>query len=235
MPGVGEVEGDLLRRETAREVSRAAKQAGNVPAGIARWAEAVLNPQVPWQQVLAQALRRALGEVSGTVDFSYRRPSRRQAAFPNAIMPALRRPDGPVAVVVDTSGSMADADLSAALAEVKGVIEASGREVAVLACDAAVHVCETVTDARRVRLSGGGGTDMGAGLEAAGRLRPRPALTVVLTDGYTPWPERKPAGLGAVMVVLIGTEETNAQVRGDVPPWVWRTAEIAPAAAQEAA
>ena len=38
-----------------------------------------------------------------------------------------------------------------------------------------------------IRLEGGGGTDMGAGLDAAAALRPRPDLIIVLTDGFTPW------------------------------------------------
>ena len=40
---------------------------------------------------------------------------------------------------------------------------------------------------------------MGAGIAAAAALRPRPAVTVVLTDGYTPWPERAPKGIRVVV------------------------------------
>ena len=47
---------------------------------------------------------------------------------------------------------------------------------------------QSVTNARQLNLVGGGGTDMGAGLAAAARLRPRPSVVVVLTDGMTPWP-----------------------------------------------
>ena len=64
--------------------------------------------------------------------------------------------------------------------------------VTVLSCDAAVHTVARVRRARDVRLGGGGGTDMRVGLAAAAELRPRPDLVVVLTDGYTPWPERPP-------------------------------------------
>jgi len=70
------------------------------------------------------------------------------------------------------------------------------RQVRVLACDTAVAPAQRVTSARQIQLVGGGGTNMGAGLEAAGLLRPRPAVTVVLTDGYTPWPS-PPRGCGA--------------------------------------
>lgn len=35
--------------------------------------------------------------------------------------------------------------------------------------------------------------DIAAGIEAAAALRPRPAVIVVLTDRFTPWPGRPPA------------------------------------------
>ena len=56
---------------------------------------------------------------------------------------------------------------------------------------------------------GGGGTDMGAGIRAAAALRPRPAVTVVLTDGYTPWPAEAPKGM-RVVVGLIGAQTPEA-------------------------
>jgi hypothetical protein len=66
-----------------------------------------------------------------------------------------------------------------------------------------------VSSARQVELVGGGGTDMGAGIEAAGRLRPRPSITVVLTDGFTPWPDRPPRGM-RVVVGLLGDDAPDA-------------------------
>jgi len=53
-----------------------------------------------------------------------------------------------------------------------------------------------------VRLAGGGGTDMGAGVAAAAALRPRPSVVVVLTDGFTPWPEDRPRGVRVVVGLL---------------------------------
>ena len=101
------------------------------------------------------------------------------------MLPALRRPVPEVAVVCDTSGSMSEDLLAAALAEVEGLLQALGlaRQLRVLACDTAAAPAQRVTSARQVELAGGGGTDMGAGIAAAAALRPRPAVTVVLTDG----------------------------------------------------
>jgi predicted metal-dependent peptidase len=195
---------DLLRRQVAQDVIAHSKQAGNVPAGLLRWAEEILDPKVNWRRVLAAELRRAVAEVSGAVDYSYRRPSRRAAVAGNVVLPALRRPVPDVAVVCDTSGSMTEDLLAAALAEVEGLMRALGmaRQVRVLACDTAVGAAQRVSSARQVELVGGGGTDMGTGIAAAAALRPRPAITVVLTDGYTPWPPAAPKGTRVVIGLL---------------------------------
>ena len=202
---------DLLRLQVAQDVIAHSKQAGNVPAGLLRWAEEILNPKVNWRKVLAAELRRAVAEVSGAVDYSYRRPSRRAAVAGNVVLPALRRPVPDVAVVCDTSGSMTEDLLAAALAEVEGLMRALGmaRQVRVLACDTAVGAAQRVSSARQVELVGGGGTDMGTGIAAAVALRPRPAITVVLTDGYTPWPAAAPKGT-RVVIGLLGPRAPDA-------------------------
>jgi predicted metal-dependent peptidase len=202
---------DLLRRQVAEEVVRHAKQAGTVPAGLLRWARDVLAPRVDWRRLLAAELRRAVADVAGAADYSYRRPSRRAAAVSGVVLPALRRPVPELAVVCDTSGSMSEELLAMALAEVEGLLRALGlaRQLRVLACDAAAAPAQRVSSARQVTLTGGGGTNMGAGLAAAYALRPRPAVTVVLTDGYTPWPDAAPKGM-RVVAGLLGDDAPEA-------------------------
>jgi predicted metal-dependent peptidase len=212
--GLPRWQADLLRRQVAQDVIAHGKQPGTVPAGLLRWAEEVLTPKVNWRAVLAAELRRAVAEVSGAVDYSYRRPSRRSAVAGPVILPALRRPVPEVAVVCDTSGSMTEDLLAMVLAEVEGLLRALGlaRQVRVLACDTAVAPAQRVSSARQVELIGGGGTNMGAGIGAAAALRPRPAVTVVLTDGYTPWPAAAPKGM-RVVVGLLG------EAAPDAPSW----------------
>jgi predicted metal-dependent peptidase len=209
--GLAGWQADLLRRQVAQDVLAHAKQAGTVPAGLLRWAQEILNPKVDWRRLLAAELRRAVAQVSGAVDYSYRRPSRRSTVAGDVVLPALRRPVPEVAVVCDTSGSMTEDLLAMVLAEVEGLLRALGlaRQVRVLACDTAVAPAQRVTAARQVQLIGGGGTNMGAGIAAAVALRPRPAVTVVLTDGYTPWPAEAPKGT-RVVVGLLGARAPDA-------------------------
>jgi len=213
-PALSPWQSRLLCRQVAQDCVRHAREAGNVPAGLLRWAEQVLQPAVDWRRVLAAELRRAVADTAGAVDYSYRRPSRRASVAGSVVLPALRRPVPEVAVVCDTSGSMTEDLLAAALAEVEGLLRSLGlaRQVRVLACDTAVGPARRVTSARQVELVGGGGTDMAAGIAAAAALRPRPAVTVVLTDGFTPWPDRPPRGT-RVVVALLGDEAP------DGPDW----------------
>lgn len=169
---------------------------GDMTGHWKRWAEEKLRPKVNWRKELAAAIRHAVADVAGASDYSYRRPSRRQGQIGNGkvVLPSLRRPIPSVAVVVDTSGSMDDAMVSQALAEISGILKSLGQRegVHVLACDAQVQACSRVFRPEQVQLAGGGGTDMGEGLSAAEKIRPTPQVCIVITDGYTPWPEQPP-------------------------------------------
>ncbi len=201
----------LVRAQVASEVLRYSRGGrGRLSAGWKRWAEDLLEPKVDWRRVLAAEIRKGLTTVSGKVDYTYRRPSRRASAVPDVILPALERPLPEVAVLCDTSGSMGDEELATVLAEVDGLLKGVGlarNRVRVMAVDAAVQTVQQVTSARQINLVGGGGTDMGAGLVAAARLRPRPSVVVILTDGMTPWPMEAPKG----MQVVVGMIENRAR------------------------
>lgn len=208
--GMPETEDLLVRRSVALAVQNAvAKGHGNIPGHWTRWADETLAPPaVDWRRELASAVRRAVAETAGRLDYRYARPGRRQASQPDFVVPGLIQPIPRVAVAIDTSGSMSADDLARAVSETAGILKALGLRdgVTVLAVDAAVHTCRTVFDPRQVRttLKGGGGTDMGAALAAAEQLRPLPNTVIVITDGYTPWPANPPQGIGRVIVVLTG-------------------------------
>lgn len=205
LPSVGTVQADEVRRRVAIEFRRHVTTRGTTPGDALRWAAAILDPVVPWQQVLTAAVRRAAGWANGHSDYTYLRPSRRQFAVRNVLLPGMRRPLPTVAIVVDTSSSVDDGMLGQALGEVDGAITGlgvPGEQVTVLACDAAVSTVQTVRRAKDLRLGGGGGTDMRVGIDRAVRGRPRPDVVVVVTDGYTPWPRHAPAGVALVAALI---------------------------------
>jgi hypothetical protein len=93
-----------------------------------------------------------------------------------------------VVVVVDTSGSVGQSEVNAALAKVKGVIRAAGigaKCLVVVACDAAVGATSRVRRVEDVQLVGGGGGDMRVGIAAAEASRPQPDVIVVFSATAT--------------------------------------------------
>ena len=192
---------------------------GRMSKSWRRWAEDMLDPQVDWRRVLAAEIRKGIGGMAGLVDYTYTRPSRRGQASPNVVLPSMQRPVPEVVVLCDTSGSMGEGQLARLLAEVDGLLRGVGlarNRLRVLAVDAAVHNVQRVSSGRRLELVGGGGTDMRAGVEAAARLRPRPSVVVVLTDGLTPWPPEAPKGMSVVVGLIEGGRPRGN--RGWEPP-----------------
>ena len=207
----------VIRRQVAEQVRAAARTAaGSVPASLDRWADRELSPAtVRWQQVFGSAVRRAIAWRTGARDYTWTRLPRRR--LPGVLTPAMRSPKVTVATVLDTSASMSEASVTAALGEVDAIARTAGIDsggLSVVSVDAAVASTSRVRRAGEVRVAGGGGTDMRVGIAAALALRPRPDVVVVLTDGYTPWPDRAPAA--RVVVGLIGPAAAPA---GSVPGW----------------
>lgn len=218
--GIPAGQAGLLRLGVAAEIqSLHAREPGTVPGGWLRWAESVLPSRIDWRRVLAAEVRSAVAAISGMVDYSYRRPPRRAHLHRDIVLPALLRPVPQVVIVCDTSGSMHERLLARALAEIEAVLARAGlrqTQVRVLAVDTEVHAATRVSRATQVVLAGGGGTDMGAGIAAAAVLRPRPSIVIVLTDGYTPWPERPPAGIRVVVGLLC---EGPSEAEWPPPDW----------------
>ncbi|RSS63339.1 hypothetical protein EF912_03905 [Streptomyces sp. WAC07061] len=168
---------------------------GEAPEGWRRWADEAFHPPQPWRQLLGAAVRAAAGAPGAGENHSYRRPSRRSAGLPGVVLPSLRRMPPRVCVVIDTSGSVSDAELGGALLEVAAISRAVGGRrdlVSVISCDAAAGVAVPLCRAENLELVGGGGTDLRSGFARALRSRPRPDVIVALTDGQTPWPSAPP-------------------------------------------
>jgi predicted metal-dependent peptidase len=191
-PAKGETEAELIRRQVACEIASASKSRGTLPGGMTRWAQDVLAPpKVDWRRELLVNVRRAIAQIVGQTDYTYRRFGRRSTD--QVLRPAMITYRPNVAVVIDTSGSVSDQELNDALSETHHVIKTLNAPVSVIACDAKAEVTKKVFDPRSVQLTGGGGTDMRVALKAAAALKPRPDVIITITDGFTPWPDRAPA------------------------------------------
>jgi predicted metal-dependent peptidase len=194
--GVDRVKAEMVRREVAQRIMELARDRGDIPFGWRRWAHEKLTPKVDYMATIRHVVRRALRDSTvGRYDRTYRRPHRRQACYGEFIMPSFYQPRPRPGFLIDTSGSMDNAQLARALAELGGLTRqlGYGADVVVSCCDAAVHSVKKVFTAAQVELFGGGGTDMVAGLQSFVDRTAAPIdVLIIVTDCLTPWPEAAP-------------------------------------------
>ncbi|GAA3800366.1 VWA-like domain-containing protein [Streptomyces phyllanthi] len=221
--GLSAQERDAVRFRVAQGITA---RPGDTPKGWRRWAEEVFHPPLPWRQLLGAAVRSAASGSGAGEDYTYGRPSRRSAALPGAVLPSLRRRPPRVSVVIDTSGSVSDAELGSALLEVAAISRAVGGRrdlVTVVPCDAAARIAHPLCRAEGIPLVGGGGTNLRTGFAKALATRPRPDVIVVLTDGQTPWPGTRPpcrtvVGLFPRQHAARSYDESSSEYAPGLPP-----------------
>lgn len=186
------VEKELIAKKVAQEIKQHSQSRGTMPNGQLRWADDTLKePIVPWTKELSSIMKGIFASLSGRSDSTYSRRNRHQSSYGKIIRPSTYRLIPNIAVVVDTSGSVSDAMLTQALTETHNILKASeGAGVHVISCDAAAYKAQRVFNRRQVEFKGGGGTDMIVGIKSALKLKPH--VAVLITDGYTPYPETCP-------------------------------------------
>ena len=161
-PGVSEEDADQETQNWKNAVAEAAMTArmmGKLPKSLERFVDDFLDATLPWQELLA----RFIHNVSKN-DFNWSRPNKGLMQNYGIYMPTLHNETcGALAVIVDTSGSIQQKELSEFAAELNGILDMVRPErVHVIYCDAEVnHTEEFTPDQYPVKLEckGGGGTD----------------------------------------------------------------------------
>lgn len=181
---------DAIRSELAQAM-QVAKSCGKVPAGLDRLIGDIINPVTPWHQLLERWMT---GYVKA--DITWARP--RKSMMDVAYFPSQNKHPsmGTMAIIADSSGSIS-AEIPHFVGHLNKIMEDCAPEkVYFLHVDAKVHQVDEFTEddlpIRIKNLKGGGGTDMGAGLRWLQEKGIDVDACIVLTDGYTPWPEKAP-------------------------------------------
>ncbi|HET9703745.1 MAG TPA: VWA-like domain-containing protein [Vicinamibacterales bacterium] len=210
VPSVDPVKAKLVKREVANRILDRSGEPGDVPLGWKRWAQGVLTPKVDYMATIRHVVRKALRDSTlGRYDRTYRRPHRRQAAYGEFLMPTFHQPRPRPGFLIDTSSSMQDAQLARAVAELGGLTRQLGyTEVIVACCDVVVHDVRRVFSSGQVELVGGGGTDVGAGIQWF-LENTEIDLLVIVSDCQTAWPDDVPPF--PVITIRVGD--------GAPPPW----------------
>lgn len=207
---VSEFEQEMIAREVAQQAKDyAQRKPGSVPANIKLWAEEKLSPTpTPWQKVLRGAIRSSM-DTRGQTDYVRTRPNRKQPVK-GFILPAMRSPKPRVAIGVDTSGSHVPM-LPRVLDEVNTIVKKvgiRGNELRVFSIDTRLAgKVQYVNDARKVDLTGGGGTDMMPAFDWAKANKKDTDIFVLMTDGEVPrYPKEAPTNAVKFVVCILHPE-----------------------------
>jgi predicted metal-dependent peptidase len=200
------IEHESIKQRQAMAIEQHAEGRGSMPGGFVRWAKmAKKKTGIDWRKHLRAKITTGIAKAKGQQDFTQQKLRKRGGV----LLPTMVAPQPKVAMVLDTSGSMGDGDIAKSLRAVKEVFEVlrsgGASEVYVIACDARatepLRLKAWSEEKVRGILAGGGGTDMGAGLDAAASTV-KPSITVVCTDGDTGWPTSKPKNAGKVIIAI---------------------------------
>jgi len=178
-------------KRATQEAARAAEARGQLPGSEKRFAAGQARPRVDWRA----ALRRFVQDVSRS-DYTWTRPNPRYAAS-GLYLPALHSEEmGPLAVAVDTSGSIDNVLVAQFGAELNAISEdMKPARVHVIYCDSRVQRVDTFERGEPITMNpaGGGGTDFRPVFEAVEAMEEPPACIVYLTDLAGRFPDVEPA------------------------------------------
>ncbi len=175
------------------------KSQGSVPGHLQEAVEALGKAKVNWKALLRQYIARHCGNKRKT----YSRTERRLQAFGSKGI--SRHAASTIQVVIDTSGSVSQKELEQFFGEIEACMSHS--HVNVLQYDAGPCGWFKYRKGgyKVIGANGRGGTDMAAAMKHAVDNYPADAY-VLLTDGYTGWPEN----LGVPWICCITQPEKNA-------------------------
>jgi predicted metal-dependent peptidase len=186
-PRMSEEERARVRDEIKEAMLSAAQtcDASNLPGGVKRLIQQLTEPKMNWRELLRMQLESTIKS-----DYTWLRTSRK-GWHVDAVMPGMRTTDAiDIAVAIDMSGSISDAQGRDFLGEIRGIMEAfDSYRIHVFCFDTKTYNpqqydsdnLETIED---YDLQGGGGTDFECIFGYLKEADIEPRKLVVFTDGY---------------------------------------------------
>jgi len=175
----------ITRAHTVEQLS--SKTQGDLPAGLARAIDQVLNPQLDWRTMLWRFMAKTPCDYSG---FD------RRFVHQGLYLDHLEGESLTVHIAIDTSGSIDENELAQFRAEVESIMRCYATIKGQLYfVDADVYGPYPMSRATRVaQAQGGGGTDFDVFFEQLESHRDpfEEALCIYLTDGFGEFPDSPP-------------------------------------------
>lgn len=164
----------------ATQAAQQAKAMGNLPAGMERWVQELIDPKVDWREILRRFI-----DMNARNDYAWTPPNRRFVHM-GLYLPSLRSEElAAIVVAIDTSGSISADELDQFASELSEILEHYDTNIDVLYCDAhlAGHEAFTQQDIPlELHPKGGGGTDFRPPFGWVDQQGIDPACFVYLTD-----------------------------------------------------
>jgi predicted metal-dependent peptidase len=182
-------EKEQIKQEFQNATMQAAKAAGagNLPSGVKRLLDHLINPQLDWRQLLAMQIQSVVKS-----DYTWMNPSRK-GLNDGFYLPGLDRETTiDIALALDMSGSIDDTMARDFLSEVKGIMDQyTDFKIHLFCFDTEVHNPKVFTetdmgDFMEYELAGGGGTEFDCCFDYMKEEGIQPKKFVMFTDGY-PW------------------------------------------------
>ena len=180
-------EKEKIKQEFQNAVMQSAKAAGagNLPGGVKRMLDKLLNPQLDWRELLAMQIQSIVRS-----DYTMMNPSRK-GLNEGFYLPGMDRETTiDVALSMDVSGSMYDEMLRDFLSEVKGIMDQyTDFRIHLFCFDTEVYNPQTFTQNNmdeflEYEIMGGGGTDFDCVFDYMKENGIQPKKHVMFTDGY---------------------------------------------------
>lgn len=167
-----------------------AKGKGKLPAGMERLVKEMLEPSVPWFELVRQWLREQAND-----DWNWQKANLYYSAS-KFILPVLESEKiGAAVFAKDTSGSIDNEVLARFVSEEQAFLDdCHPRALVDICCDASIHRVASYTAGDKIAedAPGGGGTDFRPVFEYAEKLPEAPKCLVYLTDLCGTFPEEAP-------------------------------------------
>jgi predicted metal-dependent peptidase len=168
-----------------------ALQAGKLDGDMARLVDFLLQPELPWRNLLSHYM-----SMTARDDYSYTRPSSRRGG--PSIYPSLRSEQINIVVAVDTSGSISESEINEFVSEIDAIKSLIRARITLLACDAELAAdCpwtyepwDEFTLPRQIK--GGGGTRFTPVYDWVRTQDRSPDLLVYFTDADGKFPDYSP-------------------------------------------
>lgn len=174
-------------KSATMQAAKAAGDAGNLPNGVKRMLDQLVNPQLDWRTLLAMQIQSVIKS-----DYTFSRASRKgqESGFWLPGMDYEQSID--VAIGLDMSGSIDDIMSRDFLSEVKGIFDQyTGFKIHLFCFDTEVHNPQQFDDMNMgefmdYELMGGGGTEFDCCYDYMKAEGIEPKKFIMFTDGY-PW------------------------------------------------